>query len=250
MENVANAVNTEATSTAAVEAASLMAQLSGLAKNAGQIALETIVRGRSVAEVIAVDNMGVYLSGSAERALAALVNLKMQQAHADHMEKTGKLAGFFTDDAGVTHWSQIEHRCKSPAAKVLAVIKKEAFAAWGGHSNPSTKWARVRAHAYELSHPKVAGEVIAEGAEGAEGAGAGAGASTTSRTRDLYARAVIETGKLYRALTATENDDIIKKHSKSAQLVAALEHITATLKALDAPLEDDDLKQLMASLAK
>lgn len=246
MENVSNAVNTE---TVAAEAPSLMTQLSGITKHAGQLALEAIIKGRSIAEVIAVDNLGAHLSGSAERALAALVNLKMQQAHADHMEKTGKLAGFFTDDVGVAHWSQIEHRCKSPAAKALAVIKNEAFAAWGGHSNPSTKWARVRAYAYELSHPKVAGEVIAEGAEGAEGV-EGAGASTTSRTRDLYARAVIETGKLYRALTATENDDIIKKHSKSAQLVAALEHITATLKALDAPLEDEDLKALMNSLAK
>lgn len=248
MENVANAVNTETTSTVAADAPSLMAQLSGMAKNAGQLALEKIVKGHSVAEVIAVDNMGVYLSGGAERALAALINMKMKRAHADHMEKTGNLAGFFTDDAGVTHWSQIEHRCKSPAAKALAVIKKEAFAAWDGHSNPSTKWARVRVHSWELDNPKVAGEVVSAGAEGAEGAGAGA--STTSRTRDLYARAVIETGKLYRALTATENDDIIKKHNKSAQLVAALEHITATLKALDAPLEDDDLKQLMASLAK
>jgi hypothetical protein len=248
MENVSNAVNTETVAveaaSASADAVSLMAQLSFIPRDAGQLALETIVKGRSVAEVIAVDNMGVYLSGGAERALAALVNLKMQQAHADHMEKTGKLAGFFTDDAGVTHWSQIEHRCKSIAAKALKPIKDEAFTAWSGHSNPSTKWSRVRAHAYELANPKVTGEVVAEGAEGAEGA------STTSRTRDLYARAVIETGKLYRALTATENDDIIKKHSKSAQLVAALEHITATLKALDAPLEDDDLKQLMASLAK
>ena len=250
MENVQNAVNTETTSTAAAaDAPSLMAQLSGMAKNAGQLALEKIVKGRSVAEVIAVDNLGAHLSGSAERALAALINMKMKQAHADHMEKTGKLAGFFTDDASVTHWSQIEHRCKSPAAKALAVIKKEAFAAWDGHSNPSTKWARVRAYGWELDNPKVTGEVVSAGAAGevtAEGAG---GAGTTSRTRDLYARAVIETGKLYRALTATENDDIIKKHAKGAELVAALESITEALRALGAPLEDEDLKKYMDSLA-
>ena len=243
MENVQNAVNTET----ATNAPSLMAQLSGMAKNAGQLALEAIVKGHSVSEVIAVDNLGAHLSGSAERALAALINIKIQQAHADHIESTGGEAGFYPD--GVVHWSQIEHRCKSLAAKALKPIKDEAFTAWKGHSNPSTKWARTRSYSWDLVNPKVTGEVVSAGADSDGGAAGDGGAGTTSRTRDLYSRSVIELGKLYRALTATENDDTIKKHAKGAELVAALESITEALRALGAPLEDEDLKKYMDSLA-
>jgi hypothetical protein len=76
------------------------------------------------------------------------------------------------------------------------------------------------------------------------------GSGKPSRTRDLYERNVIELGKLYRALNSAENDPVIKAHAKRRELEAALLHVTNGLKALGAPLDDEELKKYMDSLAK
>jgi hypothetical protein len=76
------------------------------------------------------------------------------------------------------------------------------------------------------------------------------GSGKPSRTRDLYERNVIELGKLYRALNSAENDPVIKAHAKKAELEAVLLHVTNGLKALGAPLDDEELKKYMDSLAK
>jgi hypothetical protein len=76
------------------------------------------------------------------------------------------------------------------------------------------------------------------------------GSGTPSRTRDLYERNVIELGKLYRALNSAENDPVIKAHAKKKELEAVLLHVTNGLKALGAPLDDEELKKYMDSLAK
>ena len=206
----------------------LAAQIAALSADAGQIALEAVVKNHSIAEICAVDHVGQKISGSAERAVAALVNFKLADAMAA---------------ADGRHWSEVIHREVSDLAKALAPIKAEFFAANKGHSNTSTKWGRIRPMGYELSHPKITAPIGGEGGEGGEDSD-----STTSRTRDEYARCVIESGKLYRMLTAPDNDAKIKGHVQGDKLVAFLEHLTAGLKALDAPLEDEDLKAFMKSV--
>ena len=206
----------------------LAAQIAALSADAGQIALEAVVKNHSIAEICAVDHVGQKISGSAERAVAALVNFKLADAMAA---------------ADGRHWSEVIHREVSDLAKGLAPIKAEFFAANKGHSNTSTKWGRIRPMGYELSHPKITAPIGGEGGEGGEDSD-----STTSRTRDEYARCVIESGKLYRMLTAPDNDAKIKGHVQGDKLVAFLEHLTAGLKALDAPLEDEDLKAFMKSV--
>ena len=143
------------------------------------------------------------------------------------------------------HWSEVVYKEVSELAKALAPIKAEFFAANKGHSNTSTKWLRIRPMGYDLTFPKITAPIGEEGEDGAEGA---EGDSTTSRTRDEYARCVIESGKLYRMLTAPDNDAKIKGHVHGDKLVVFLEHLTAGLKALDAPLEDEDLKAFMKSV--
>ena len=212
-----------------IEVDTLTVRLSALAADATQREIEGIVRDRSIAELCAVDRVGQQISGSAERAVAALVNFKM----ADAMEA-----------ADGRHWSEVAYKEVSELAKALAPVKAEFFAANKGLANPSAKWARIRDMAYGLSHPKIKADIGEEGAEGAEGEGEGD--STTSRTRDLYARYVIELGKLYRAGNSAENDAVIKAHVNGDKIVAALEAVTNALKALGAPLEDDDLKAFMA----
>jgi hypothetical protein len=140
----------------------------------------------------------------------------------------------------------VEHRESTPLAKALQPFKAACFTAWnaGSHSNPSTKWKRVRGYGYELANPKIAAPI----GEGEEGEGEGEGAGNTSRTRDLYSRYVIELAKLYRAGMSAENDPIIKAHVHGDKITAALEAITTALQALDAPLEDEDLKAFMAAV--
>jgi hypothetical protein len=146
------------------------------------------------------------------------------------------------------HWSEVVYKEVSDLAKALAPIKAEFFAAHKGHSNPAQKWTRIRPMGYDLTFPKITAPIGEEGEEGAEGAEGAEGDSTTSRTRDEYARCVIESGKLYRMLTAPDNDAKIKGHVQGDKLVVFLEHLTAGLKALDAPLEDEDLKAFMKSV--
>jgi hypothetical protein len=143
------------------------------------------------------------------------------------------------------HWKDCVHRDTSELAKALAPMKTEFFTAHKGHSNPSTKWARIRVMGYELANPKTTAPIGEDGEEGAEGE---EGAGNTSRTRDLYSRYVIELGKLYRAGMSAENDAVIKAHAFGEEITAALEAITTALQALNAPLEDEDLKAFMASV--
>jgi hypothetical protein len=224
MKATTNAVNT-VTATAAVAQIELLAnQLLNLGTKANQEDFAEVVTGRTIAELVAVDSYGSRISGSAERALAALFNTLMP-----------------------FDWFLVEHRDNSDDAKALKPHKAATFTAWSNHKNPSTKYARVRMYGFELRYPaQVTGEVVGEEREASEGATGGT-TSTTSRTRDLYARAVVEIGKLFRALNSTENDEAIRSHHKGAELAATLEHLTSALKALGAPLEDDDLKAFMAA---
>lgn len=223
MENINTVtLNTETT---------LFDQIVALGEDAGQIELEAVVKSHSIAEISAVDRVGQKISGSAERAIAALINYKM----ADAMEA-----------AGGRHWSEVVYREVSDLAKALAPIMAEFFAAHKHVKNPSSKRARIEEMAYELSHPKIKADIGEEGAEGAEGEEGGD--SATSRTRDEYARCVIEGGKLYRMLIAPDNDAKIKAHVHGDRLIAFLEHLTQGIKALGAPLEDEDLKAFMKSV--
>jgi hypothetical protein len=176
---------------------------------------------------VGIDHAGQKIVCSAERAIAALINFRL----VDAMEAAGR------------HWIDCAHRDTSDLAKALQPMKAEFFTAHKGHSNPSTKWARIRAMGYELANPKIDAPI---GEDGEEGEGEGAG--NTSRTRDLYSRYVIELAKLYRAGMSAENDPIIKAHVHGDKITAALEAITTALQALDAPLEDEDLKAFMAAV--
>ena len=200
-------------------------ELIALGAKPSQLALEAVLASKTLQDVIALDNAGVRLSGSAERALAARINMTL----ADECEDAAK------------HWTKCEHKDTDTLAKALRPVKAACFAAWKTHSNPSTKWARVRAYGFELSNPApVTGDVIPEGAEDATG--------TTSRTRDLYQRCVTEASKLYRALNSAENDAAIKGHAKRDELTAFLLHMTAGLEALGAPLEDEELVAFVKTL--
>jgi hypothetical protein len=205
----------------------LAAQIAALSADATQLQIEAVVKDQSITSIVNVDHVGQKIVGSAERAIAALINFRLVDAMAAE--------GF--------HWSACAHRDTSNLAKALAPMKTEFFTAHKGHSNPSTKWARIRDMGYELFSPKIDAP-IGEDAEGDEGEGEG----NTSRTRDLYSRYVIELGKLYRAGMSAENDAVIKAHAHGDKITAALEAITTALQALDAPLEDEDLKAFMKSV--
>ena len=218
-------------------------RLAKLDKSADQKQLAEAIGNATLAQIAAVRNHGEKISGSAERAVAAWLNAAMPVTLG-------------------AQWYAVEYRDKSDIAKSLAPHKKDIFTAWKS-SNPSTKWARVREYGKELAEP-IMRELVAAvedetkreeyvaffGFDQTEGEGEGEGDSTTSRNRDLYERSVVEIGKLYRALTATDNDDKIKAHEKRAEIVAALEHITTALTALGAPTEDEDLAKFMKEVAK
>ncbi len=215
--------------TVATEAPAVFTQfahdLMQLGDKASQLALEPVLKGHSLADVLAVGSAGNKLAGSAERATAAMINVIMR----DHTAPN--------EDGILFHWSQVERGDKSPLAKALQPIKDQCFKEWANHSNKYTVWSRVRVYGYELDHPKIA-EPIGEGEEG----------GTPSRTRDEWARCVIESGKLYRMLTSAEKDAVIKNHPKGDRLVGFLEHLTGGLKVLGAPLDDEELIAFMASL--
>jgi hypothetical protein len=200
----------------------IAAQIANVGADATQNALKDIVKGMSIRDIASVDNAGQSVVKSAERALAALLNVKL----ADAMEIEG------------AHWTECAKT--GVIAKALAPIKKEFGDAYKaiGHSNPWTKYKRIRAMSYELMNPKIkpdskAGESSSKGAQ--------------VRARDYYARMVIEIGKVYRAGVNADNDAEIKAHGKSKQIQAALLHITEALKALDAPTDDELLKSFMES---
>jgi hypothetical protein len=201
-------------------------QIAAMGADATQNALKEIVKGMSIRDIANVDQAGQRVVGSAERALAALLNVKL----ADAMEIEG------------AHWTQCAKT--GVIAKALAPIKKEFGDAYKaiGHSNPWTKYKRIRAMSYELLNPKIK----PDSKVGESGESSSKGAQI--RARDYYARMVIEIGKVYRAGVNADNDAEIKAHGKSKQIQAALLHITEALKALDAPTDDELLKSFMESL--
>jgi hypothetical protein len=202
-------------------------QIAAMGADATQKTLADVVKGMSIRDIASVDQAGQRVVGSAERALAALLNVKL----ADAMEIEG------------AHWTQCAKT--GVIAKALAPIKKEFGDAYKaiGHSNPWTKYKRIRAMSYELMNPKIKAD-IGESGESDESGKKGA----QIRTRDYYARMVIEIGKVYRAGVNADNDAEIKAHGKSKQIQAALVHVTEALKALDAPTDDELLKSFMESL--
>jgi len=218
-------------------------RLAKLDKSADQQQLTEAIGNATLVQIAAVSNHGERISGSAERAVAAWLNATLPVTLG-------------------AQWYAVEYRDKSDIAKALAPHKKEIFTAWNS-SNPSTKWKRVREYGEELAAPRLR-ELIDNEYEGEEAAkfleyyGLDQTEETeeteaegkNSRTRDLYERSVVELGKLYRALNASDNDSVIKAHAKRAEIVAALEHITAALTALDAPTEDEDLAAFMKEVAK
>jgi hypothetical protein len=202
-------------------------QIAAMGADATQKTLADVVKGMSIRDIANVDNAGQSVVKSAERALAALLNVKL----ADAMEIEG------------AHWTECAKT--GVIAKALAPIKKEFGDTYKamGHSNPWTKYKRIRAMSYELMNPKVKAD-IGESGESGESSSKGAQA----RARDYYSRMVIEIGKVYRAGVNADNDAEIKAHGKSKQIQAALLHITEALKALDAPTDDELLKSFMESL--
>ena len=218
-------------------------RLAKLDKSADQTQLAEAIGNATLVQIAAVSNHGERISGSAERAVAAWLNAALPVTLG-------------------AQWYAVEYRDKSDVAKALAPHKKDIFTAWNS-SNPSTKWKRVRDYGAELARPTLEAlvnevedeakreEYIAFFDLQPEPEQAEAEAdSKTSRTRDLYERSVIELGKLYRALNASDNDAVIKAHAKRAEIVAALEHVTKALTALGAPTEDEDLKKFMEAIAK
>lgn len=205
---------------------SFASQIASMKPDATQKTLAEVVKGMSIRDIASVDNAGQSVVKSAERALAALLNIKL----ADVMEVEG------------AHWTQCAKN--GVIAKALAPIKKEFKDTYIslGHSNPWTKFGRIKTMSYELLNPKIItpiGESGESGGTGSKGAQA--------RTRDYYSRMVIEIGKVYRAGVNVDNDAEIKAHGKSKQIQAALVHVTDALKALEAPLDDELLKAFMDS---
>ena len=218
-------------------------RLAELDKTADQTQLAEAIADATLVQIAAVSNHGERISGSAERAVAAWLNATLPVTLG-------------------AQWFNVEYRDKTDVAKELTPHKKDIFTAWKS-SNPSTKWKRVREYGEELAKPALCDLVNAiededKRAQYMEHLGLDATETETedgndgnnSRTRDLYERSVVELGKLYRALNASDNDAVIKAHDKRAQIVAALEHITAALTALDAPTEDEDLVKFMKEVAK
>ena len=220
----------------------LASRLSGLGDTSTQAQFTEAMGNATLVQIAAVSNHGEKISGSAERAVGAWLNATLPVTLG-------------------AQWFNVEYRDKTDIAKALVPHKNEVFKAWG--KKASTKWGRVRDYARELAEPTLRELVEAvedetkreeyfvffdlqPEPEQPEDEDTG----NTSRTRDLYERSVCELGKLYRALTATENDDKIKAHEKRAEIVAALEHITKALTALDAPTEDDDLVKFMKEITK
>jgi len=220
--------------------------LAALPKDANQNQLAEAIADATLIQIAAVSNHGDRITGSAERAVAAWFNSEFPLSLAD------------------VNWFEVEHRDGCAMGKTIAPAKKEVYAAWKS-SNPSVKYGRVKNYGRELAEPMLLGmvEALPEGereaaytandllspeakAKGIEAVDA----PPTSRTRDLYERSVVELGKLYRALNATDNDAIIKAHAKGQELQDALVDITNALKSLGAPTEDADLVTYMESVAK
>jgi hypothetical protein len=221
--------------------------LAALPKDANQGQLAEAIADASLIQIAAVSNHGDRITGSAERAVAAWFN-----------------AEFGVTADAEDNWFNVEHRDTSEVAKKLAGPKKEIYTVWKS-SNPSVKFSRVKTYGRELAAPAIMA-LIAEFTTDDARSDAylendlidpntqpeekTEGTAPTSRTRDLYERSVVELGKLYRALNATDNDAVIKGHAKSLELQAALVDVTKALKTLGAPVDDEALVTFMKAVAK
>ena len=229
------------------EVITLADNLAALPKDASQTQLVEAIADATLIQIAAVSNHGERITGSAERAVAAWFNAAFPLSATDH------------------NWFEVEHRDGSEMGKTIAPAKKELYATWKS-SNPSVKYGRARDYGRELAAPILMGLIAAieDEAERAEAylsndlidpasqpeEGEAEETTTSSRTRDLYERSVVELGKLYRALNSADNDAVIKAHEKAEELQAALLDITKALKALGAPVADDALITYMKAVAK
>ena len=228
------------------EVITLADNLAALPKDASQNQLAEAIADATLIQIAAVSNRGERITGSAERAVAAWFNAAFPLSATDH------------------NWFEVEHRDGSEMGKKIAPAKKELYATWES-SNPSVKYSRARDYGRELAAP-ILMEMIAlieDEAERAEAylsndlidpasqpeEGEAEETTTSSRTRDLYERSVVELGKLYRALNSADNDAVIKAHAKGQELQDALVDVTKALQSLGAPTEDEDLVGFMKSIA-
>ena len=224
----------------------LSGNLANLPKDANQNQLAEAIGDATLLQIAAVSNHGDRISGSAERAVAAWFNAEFPLSVTDH------------------NWFEVEHRDGSDMGKTITPAKKEVYTAWKS-SNPSVKYGRVKNYGRELAAPALMAMIAAieDEADRAEAYlsndlvdpsltpdGAVEDTTTTSKNRDLYERSVVELGKLYRALNATDNDAVIKAHAKGQELQDALVDITKALKTLGAPTEDEDLVTFMKAVVK
>jgi len=220
--------------------------LAALPKDANQNQLAEAIADATLIQIAAVSNHGDRITGSAERAVAAWFNSEFPLSVTDH------------------NWFEVEHRDGSDMGKTIAAPKKEIYTAWKS-SNPSVKYGRVRNYGRELATPALMAMIAAieDEADRAEAYLSNdlvdpslapveevEETTTTSKNRDLYERSVVELGKLYRALNATDNDAVIKAHAKGQELQDALVDVTKALQSLGAPTEDEDLVDFMKSIAK
>ena len=230
------------------EVKSLAEQLGELGKDPNQTQLSGVIAGSTLIQIAAVNTHGENIIGSAERAVAAWFN--------EH----------YPPSVTELNWFETKNGDKTDMSKKIAGDKKTLYKTWSS-SNNSVKFDRVQKHGKSLAKDNLLTQIAAlpedERAEAyldnnlvdpasqpEEKTDTDSGSGTPSRTRDLYERNVIELGKLYRALNSAENDPVIKAHAKKKELEAVLLHVTNGLKALDAPLEDAELKDYMKSLAK
>jgi len=234
MENVTNAAVATAEQTQTLASA-----FTELEINATQQELAAAIQGATLIQIAQVSNHGDRIAGSAERAVAAFLNT------------------VFQPDCQELSWYAVEHRDGSKIGKELIPHKKELYTAWKS-SNPSVKFARVKAYGRELAKPMLLEQIAKLPAEDVaammlanelQEETATEETTTTSKNRDLYERAVVELGKLFRTLTADDNDAVIKAHAKTAELSAALLDVTRALKALGAPIESKELKEFMDRLS-
>ena len=220
--------------------------LAALPKDANQNQLAEAIADATLIQIAAVSNHGERISGSAERAVAAWFNAE------------------FPLSISEPNWFEVEHRDGTDMGKTIAPAKKELYTTWKS-SNPSVKYGRARGYGRELAAPILMGMIALIEDEDAraeayadndllspeeQAAGVEETTTTTSRTRDLYERSVVQLGILYRALNAADNDAVIKAHAKGKELQDALVDITKALKTLGAPVDDEALVTFMKSVAK
>ena len=212
--------------------------------NQGQLAEAIANANATLIQIAAVSNHGEKILGSAERAVAAWFNTE------------------FPLSVTEPNWFEVEHRDGTDMGKTIAPAKKELYTTWKS-SNPSVKYGRTRNYGRELAEPILLAMIAALPEDEREAAyadndllspeerakGVKEADTTPSKNRDLYERSVVELGKLYRALNATDNDAVIKAHTKGQELQAALVDVTNGLKSLGAPTEDEDLVKYMKAVA-